>query len=399
MIKNIEDLIIYIHQNQDSFDFSKINIKDKAVVFSLVSQIKRNLNFTENQANLLVRILKDNRNMFLSIEDFDQLIDKPIFKNPFRIIDRTRHIDIVELNGKKKISIRFPFDRRISKLISSIIPTRLEYQASTKSYITKLDKNNIIELLSNPDVASYNFTIATELKEIYKSIKEIEENKGNYVPMIDYDGNYILKNCHRTVENYFIKNKTDNFLSNVFLANSLGLEYSENITKKLLSGEFDRSISKLLLKKSNKLYLSTREYDTSIIASVLDNLNQWPVLIVLVDNETVDKDLENWHTCFENFNIKSHEISVLFRSNTNKSINDYISSQKLNNLVDKNTKVVFIKHKVPKILYKINFSPKIIISSSTFYAHFTTQKLINSHPFVLFHTDQTKANLTGIEVV
>ena len=58
------------------------------------------------------------------------------------------------------------------------------------------------------------------------------------------------------------------------------------------------------------------------------------------------------------------------------------------NLVDDNTKVVFVKQKMPKILYKIAFTPRIIISSSTFYAHYTGQKMVDSHPLVLYYTEK-----------
>jgi hypothetical protein len=400
MITNIEDLIIYIHKNQNIFDFSNVSSKDKAVLFSLVSQLSRNLNFTENQANLILRILKDNHKIFETVENFDNLINNPIFKNVFRIIDKSRTISSFNINNRKVISIKFPFDRKTLQYINSICNARVDYHKETKSYITDLTNRNLIKILSNDDLPSYGFTISNELKELHQKILEIENNEDNYLPLIDYDDGYVLKNCHRSLETYFFSNKTENFLSNVLLARSLGLKKGKNIVDKLLSKEVDPRISKIFLKDSNKLYLSNRDYDNSVIASIIRTVDQWPVLIIITDDEEIDKTLENWHSCLENFEIKNHEISVLFRSNNNKSINEYISLQKLNNLVDEKTKVVFIKHKIPKILYKINFLPKIIISSSTFYAHFTTQKLINSHPLVLFHTDQTKAlNLSGMEIV
>lgn len=400
MIRNIEELIIFIQNNQKQFDFTNMSSGDKSILFSLASQIRKNLSFTEKQANLLLRILTEHKNIFNEIENFSYLIEFPVYKDRFRIIDRIKTITVLEIDNQKYIAIRFPFDKKINHILQNTSVMKQTYNSQSKSYVSPLNKNNLISLLGNEELMSCGFQVSSQLTELYEKVKLISENGDEYLPLIDYDGTYILKNCSRSTEEYFNTNKTGNFVSDMFLAKSIGLKKSKNVIDKLKSPEIDKRLSKILLKKSNKFYLNNKDYDNSTVVSIIHQLDQFPVLIVLIDDENVDKNLENWHICFENFGIKNQEISVLFRSINNKSLNEYINLQKLNNLVGEETKVVFIKHKMPKILYKTNFSPKIVLSSSTFYAHFTTQKLLNSHPFVLFYTDQVKENnLAGIEVV
>jgi hypothetical protein len=72
-------------------------------------------------------------------------------------------------------------------------------------------------------------------------------------------------------------------------------------------------------------------------------------------------------------------------------MNTFIRSKNLNNLVDETTKVVFIKQKVSKVLLKINFKPKVILGTSRYYAHFSAQKMVDSHPVVLYYTDQVSS--------
>ena len=76
-------------------------------------------------------------------------------------------------------------------------------------------------------------------------------------------------------------------------------------------------------------------------------------------------------------------MSILYRSKLNVELNSYIKENCLNNLVDNDTKIVFIKHKIPKILYKLNFKPKMILNNLAYNAHFSIQKLLEQHRFVL----------------
>jgi hypothetical protein len=118
---------------------------------------------------------------------------------------------------------------------------------------------------------------------------------------------------------------------------------------------------------------------------LLKEINAYPVLVLADDDEI---KFTAWVAAFIQYGVKQSEMSVLFRSDKNVVFNDYIKNQHLNNLVDSSTKVVFIKNKMPKILYKLEFKPKIVISNSTFYVHYTSQKMVDSHSAVMYYTEK-----------
>jgi len=387
MFTYIEELIIQLTMN--NIDYSNMHQRDKTVIFSLSTQLKNSIALTQKQADLIIKILDNNIDMFpphLCVKD---MINQPKFRFSFRVVDQSKSIKMVEGTSKKIISIKFPYDRKKSVELYSIEGVKFEYDKESKSYKTPYKHSSLYNLMSSDLVNRENFVIDDELKSTYESIKNIKDNDENFLPLIDFDNGIVLRNCHRKIEEYFNENKKDSLISNVFLANSLGLTKSKKVIENIKSMNLEKRLQKILLQYSKKVQISSKVFDFSNMADLICKIDHWPIMIILIDDEHSNTNLENWHTCLENVGIHNEQISVLFRSSHNPSFNQYISSMKLNNIVSDSTKVVFIKNKIPKILYKIGFYPKIIISTSSFYAHFSAQKTIESHPCVLYYTNQT----------
>ena len=100
-------------------------------------------------------------------------------------------------------------------------------------------------------------------------------------------------------------------------------------------------------------------------------LKRLPILVVLDSKQALDQ-LTIAHNHFKNV-IHESEMSVCFRlqnawkPDEDKKItdpfNEYVSTQALNNSVDKNTKIVYINaNKLPKPLLKTGFTPKCVIT-------------------------------------
>jgi hypothetical protein len=100
-------------------------------------------------------------------------------------------------------------------------------------------------------------------------------------------------------------------------------------------------------------------------------------------DEDEDELLKSFVDFFVKSGVQPTNISALYRSKENEKINEYIKQFQLNNFVDENTKVVFIKYKVPKILYNLNFKPLMILNTLDYNAHYSIQKLVTNHPFAL----------------
>ena len=179
-------------------------------------------------------------------------------------------------------------------------------------------------------------------------------------------------------------------MHDVFLGKTLGLTPSKKLIEKLNSTDFNQKFSNILLDKGSRFSTSDKsEFNKNSLIDFLMSVDHWPIMFILDGDQKLHNDLNEWHSMLNGAGIENNEISVLSRSTDNQLFNSYIKDHQLNNLVDNKTKVVFIKNKIPKLLYKIDFKPKIVISMSTFYVHFSTQKMLDSHPFIMFYTDQS----------
>jgi hypothetical protein len=391
LVNTIEDLIKQIYESEKSK--KNLSPKDRSVLFSIAAQFSKSLTLTINQANLVLTILEENREKIEMISKNQSLLKSPVFKYPFRVIDTSKKIFI---KNNTHIGIKFPFNQVIKQFLLKEMKGHLEFDFDSKTYFYPLTDENVLKLLNSKEISDETFDISQDLRDLYNHLQNIIENADNYLPTIDYDNGVFLKNSNKLVTNYFDKHRTDNILSNVFLAKTLGIQPSKKLIDMINSMEFNPKFVDLLINEKNKIRSSdTVKKDIEFLTSFVSTINQWPIMIIMSNDATADTELNNWVSALLEHGISNEEISVLFRSQTNKDCNTFIKDSKLNNLVDEKTKAIFIKNKIPKVLYKINFQPKIVISTSKFYAHYTSQKLVASHPYTIIYSDQIE---TGLQI-
>ena len=388
MLLYIEDLITYICRNFKTHS-DYVPLKDKTVFFSLMNQFGNNIALTVGQSNLALRLLENNKNTFSTIKGFNELLDIPKFKYPFRTIDTAKKIYIEKLNDKDVITIKFQYNKELLKEIKDEIPGKSLYNKEKKSYSFPLNEKNILNILSNQKIKNYNFDIDSDLLNLYENIDHIYKNKEEFVPTVDYENGLIIKNTNKLTRDYFENNKKDIFLSDLFLAKSLRLNFGKKLIDKLISMNLDTKIPYFLTeKKKSHTVINSKKTNMSMFIQSLKTIDIWPIMVILPEFDTVDVLLDKWYSSLKENGISNKEISVLFRSQKNKSFNAFVADEQLNNLVSEETKVVFINHKIPKVLYKIDFKPLIVISTSVHHVHYTTKILTSTHPFVIYYTDQ-----------
>ena len=381
MLSSIEDLILHICDPFTNLDHSKIVPRDKSVLFSFASQLRKNLPFTERQASLALTILERNRNSYQLIQGFDRLLETPIYKHTFRIIDSSKKISIVEVDNVEYISLKFPFNPKINNSLSGFATKK--YDKNLKSFLVTLNEQNIIKIV---DFAKSNFDIDDNVISYYEKIKDITENSENYIPCVDYEDTLKIKNVGKSVAQFFENNSNGNLLHDVFLSKSMGISISKSLKSYIETSKIDSLTKSILLEKNRRF--AVKNYNNIDISKSLSAIGQWPVMVIMADDHNSTAVINQWIHSLQSVGIENQFMSVLFRSQTGKSFNDFVKNNNLNNLVTDETKVVFIKYKTPKILYRIKFNPKIIISTSTFYVHFTNQRTIDYHPLVMYYTDQ-----------
>jgi len=375
----IEDLVASIAD--DDRQISRLPVKDANLIKNIARQLKNGTYLTEGQANLLIKVLKENF-FNLTIPNLALFLDLPAFKYKFRVLDTTKKIFLYSDNV---IGIKYPFNNKLNNLINSVVGSRyVEFSKKDKSYTVPLTTKNIYELVSS--FQTYGFVVDEKIMGWYQEIKKIKSDAESYVPLIDFDNALYLKNTNQVILDYYNSNRRLELVADLFLAKTLGLEFS-SIVKEKLDQEDISSLTKTIFKSNkNKFFLSNKKHSISNVVGSMKELHCWPIVIMLEDNNL--NGLENWFIDLTNQGIDAKQMSVLFRSTNNKDLNNFIKSKQLNNLVDDNTKVVFVKQKIPKLLFKIPFKPKLLICSTRYYAHYTAAKMVDSHPLVLYYTDQ-----------
>lgn len=379
MISTIEDLILYLCDSINGIDHSKIESRDKGVLFSLAAQLRKPLSFTERQADLVIKILERNREIYQSIGVFNLLLENPIYKYPFRIIDVSKKISIIKIDSNEYLSIKFPFDPKINAALASL--SKKGYNRDTRSYLMHLEESNIVRIVGC--LKEFGFEVDDRVTKYYENIQEILKNPESYLPCVEYHEGFKFNNFSKSMMDYFESHSNKNFIHDLFLCKLMSGVFSKDLKKFLEKSDIDPLIKGILLHNDNRFHIKT--YNNVDISKSLMSIGQWPILIIMPDDKESTNNISQWVFSLKNAGVDTKDISVLFRSQNEKSFNEFVRENSLNNLITEDTKVVFIKHKVPKIFYRIDFKPKIIISLSTFYAHFTNQRMIDSHPLVLYY--------------
>jgi hypothetical protein len=395
---NIEDLVTHICEQFSSKHILILDQRDKTFLFSLSSQFKKSLALTANQATLLMKILKEKKNIVNEISDHSYLIENPVFKYPFRTVDMTKTISLITYSNELCISIKFPYDRKMRDTVVGLVRGRYGYNKNSRSYVYPFSIENLYNILINDNIRNYGFDIHESIKNLYEKITKIKDEAELHKPLLDYNEDLVVKNSNKLVTKYFEDNKKENILHNLFLGKTIGLTPGKKLIEKINSMNFDTKIVEILLDDHHRFAPAVNStFDRSAVVNFLKSVEQYPILFILEDDQRLHNSLSNWHRLLSNVGIENSEISVLSRSADNQNFNTYIKDHQLNNLVADETKVVFIKNKIPKVLYKIDFKPKIVVSMSTFYVHFSTQRMLDSHPFIMFYTDQS-LDLTGKKI-
>ena len=350
----IEDYLQHICENH----LSSLNNID-AIYFSIYKQTVRGIGLTDRQYNLVKNKIKE----YVSIDDNIEC------RIPLRVIDRSKYIKIVDTNevyentvyesyksNFKWIKIRFPFSKKnivkIDALKFKIGSKFYVHQKGSHVHYFKLENDNLHQIVES----FANFDLDKEVVDIYNQQKEIKNSMFDYVPYLSRDNK--LENLDLDAESNFLKNIDNSIRYGYFVP-----QHNTPVTL----------TEKIAYRNNQLMYIDPDEYTIEDILQSLNILERYPI-VVLVDNDNPFEQIQSVHAALEN--VDNSEQSVLFRVDSsdtkNIQLNQYIKDNNLNNWVDENTKVVYIKKtKLPKILLKANFKPKCALSLTSIRSHKT----------------------------
>lgn len=348
-------LLNLITNSPSSLD--KIPPRDVKVLKSLAKIINSPIFVTENQGNLLVKILKENRSKLG--EEISEILDNPVWSKSFRHIDKTKKLYLSnDTNGNLVISVEFTYSATIRKALfeNSKKISGLSQEGTGKLYRADLTEKNIVELVDL--CKKFDFEIHEKIIDFYETIKSWSKSE-----IIDQ---FLLTNITHT--NFQKTITADLGLEtaideNIIADRSMRYQYFYENSEK----NPENLVEKIAYRKNTKIWIDKKTVELDEIIESLVKLKRLPLMVVFDHN-----DQKN---CFEQLQKLSKSlkkngifdgIGIYFRLPSNDvgiDFNKFIADNQYNAVLDSTTKIVGVQHgKIPKFFIKNHWKPMSVLA-------------------------------------
>ena len=357
--------------------------RDRKILSSLWRQITSGHFLTENQANLLVKIFKEN----LSLLDFTDtkilnLIDTPVWSQSFRTVEQVRKLYISD-DEEKTITIEFSYNKRVKEQLSKITKEIDGFisSVSTKKFNISLTEKNVLIIVKN--LKNLNFEIDQKITDFYQEITAILKAKENIFELSKIENKKLISNLSEDVGN------TDH--ASTLLLEDRKIRYQYSISSKISPSGL---AEKLAIRTSPKVFINKKTTELSEIVESLVNLKRLPILFIFSGHESKDsiQDLQNLSASLEKNSINS-DIGIYFRfdniTDSNKEFNETVNLLNYNSVLSPDTKIVGLaNNKLPKFIMKEKWRPKSVISFTNNFKNNKTSVYCDNVDLIIYYHDR-----------
>jgi hypothetical protein len=366
----------YIEDYMKEFAFSKIRTSkfDSQISSSLALQIlTSNKALTEKQGNLALRLLDKYKSQFVAAGFTDIIVDlkNPKFKQPFRIVDMTKTVDIVD----NEIVIKFPFDQSLvtsMREISNVsIFCKPVFDGDIKAWKMSLNEESLTFV---EGLISKDFELSKEVKELVSQMTLIRANMEDHIPMLcKFDKKYKIKNC-------LINEEYDDLESAIIGSVSAGIYvHDDQVHQDLMKAIEKEPLLKLFtIANLQKVLVTKEEYSKQELLSLVKKFNT--TVAIFFEDDAKSQDLTEWYNTLLSVGVNNSEIGVYFRKSGASDFNQTIKDLGLNkDADDPNVKWVILSSKYPKSLFKNDKTAEICIFVDRHVTtHYTTINVMNN---------------------
>jgi len=370
MIVNIEDCLEYLAGLRESPVEFTIEKTDHTIMTSIARQTFRGVALTVRQSELMYEKLQSYRDQFDNLDwDFDYAVNQ--LRQPLRHIDRSKYIKIVD----NDIVIRFPFRKTEIMLVQEVVNQAgdgYHHQKGSHQHSFAFTESNILNIVDR--FKNKQFVIDQELLNLHHDIKLIHNNPQDYLSGIS---NMELINIHPTLQP--IINDELGGLTSETMTQFIDRRFRYGFNHIELPTDKSTLVNQIVCRKDKTFQSKPSMHSLHNMLDALWKLNRFPLLVIL-DNEP-ENELYEIANHFRDI-LNPEEQSVLFRlEDKDAGFNQLIKDRKLNNWVDKSTKVVYIsKNKLPKLLVNSEWKPSAAFS-------FTSSMDRHVNDYVSFNCD------------
>jgi hypothetical protein len=359
----IDNLLLTIVNHNSPTIEEQIASRDSRVLRSLGSSISGHVFITENQAGLILKILRENSKKLLNFtSEIDQAIAEPTWSKPFRKIEHIRKLIVLKNEDQEPyIRIDFTFSSEIRKVLSDLNKKLddLNQASNGKSYVAELTEKNIVLLVDA--LTPLGFDIDETIKLHYETIKSWNET--------EIRNQFLITNIeHKNFQKAITEDLGLSTAINQSIINDRSMRYQYLTDAAKNPGEC--LVEYLANRHQTKIWVDKNQHSLIEVVRSLVELHRFPLLIVF-DNQINDKYNTNLNTLIEALDANNvfDGIGVYFRlpnDDTGTKFNTKIKERQYNCNLNNDTKVAVVgSGKLPKFFLKNSWTPMSIISLDT----------------------------------
>jgi len=384
----VDNLLLQIVNFTSPTIEEQIQSKDSRVLRSLASSVASHVFITENQGNLLLKILRENqRKMTFFSDEISEVLKSPSWSQNFRQVEQIRKMYISKNEDNEPgIQIEFTYNSEIRKILQNLTKKveNLNQDSPSKMFTADLTEQNIVCLVEA--LTPLEFDIVDTIKTHYTTIKSWSKT--------DFESQFLLtsitnQNFHKTITaDLGIETLLD---QNIINDRSVRYQYLTENPKN--PGE--NLVEYFANRPGTKLWIDKAQHSLTAIFESLIFLKRTPVLVVF-DNTSETKSLENLElltTALKDVGIFEN-VGIYFRlQNTDigRKFNQLIASNSYNSKLDNTTKIACVQGgKIPKFFLTSSWRPMSVIAVDTRMGlrHGKTSVYTNCCDLIIEHSDE-----------
>ena len=387
----IEDVIEKVtNTGQYIFDVPNVNIDwaptDYNFLISISDQLYyQNNALTEKQAILLMKIFDRTKDKIRPwIPDIDAVLNKPVWRKPFRVLPTVRAITVVD----HTIFVEFPYNTDIVSTFRSRNATMHElhkgsWNADEKKWAFILTEKTIAWL--GDYLLPLEFKADDRFLELYCEITQIRNDMEEHLPLLTAtaDG-YMLKNAHQTVPELTTTSLTEALLK----ARMYGITAWDNTIDEQIDKESIGLVTRALIMHNPNdpaLWLNSEAVPASEFAELLTYSDR---ILVIVPGGSELENIKTWSKVARSAGITAEQMSVMFRlPNEQADFNQHVRENNLNNPIEDHTRVVFVSTKITKPLVKAGMHFDTVINLGYYaYMHFSMSAVVENTVNLVYYS-------------
>lgn len=365
---------------------------DERIALSLGNQCALNNAFTAKQGDIALRLLKKYKNQFVAngYTDLPAILDNPIYKYPFRIVD-TQKIAYID-NADKKIKLKFPFDEdlvtKMRKENQKKGFFKGEWNADEKVWAIELNETALKFIADT--VVSKNFEISEELEGYLQKYQEINENFEQYIPMlIKENGNYIFRNLKSDFS-------SDDLMTSLVKSAKMSVHvFDDQVFEEIQRLMIKNPLVKVFTKEETQNFQVTKnDYLRKDLINFAKSMDT--TTAIFLDESATAETLELWIYALISSGVDLKDVGVFCRQKNDQAgikFNTVVKDNGLNKTANDDVKWMFLMTKYPKSLIKNGKIAQVCLFDNKYLnAHHTVRSVVKNSLYNFLHNEHVIRN-------